>query len=307
VIDRHEPDYWRDLRARWGESLRAAEEGQVDHSARVRQLRWKLPLRYQPIVITGQPGAGKSVIYDALTGHIGSTYFPGGQSTKVDDWRVKTGTGRRRRSSVSVIPGQSEWEDEEQIFNQAFRTGPGPTGVIHVVDWGYDWVWGSNQRRAKAQQMLRTGKKRFDLATLRRQNLYDELTYFRTISEMLKIAWAPPRPPGAWLIVAVTKCDLYWPHLEAARRYYLPTRDVDEVTPFRSALAGLVRTLHYGGLRRLAVLPVSSLGRPYDFSEATPDFQFPSPVHADSSLGDLQRQVLVNRLQRTVGEFNAKR
>lgn len=301
------PDYWQDVHERWGDSIRAAGAGQLDNTARLRQLFWKLPLTYEPIVITGQRGAGKSVVYDALTGHIGSSYRPKGQSKTVDDWRVKTGTRRHRRSSVTVIPGQIDWADQEQLFNQVFRTGAGPTGVIHVVSWGYDWVWGSSQRRAIAQQMLGTGKKRFNLATLRRQNLFEELQYFKAICEMLKSAWAPPRPPGAWLIVAVTKCDLYWPRLEAARRYYLPTDDSDEITPFRSALAGLVQTLHYGGLRRLAVLPVSSLNRPYDFSQATPDFKFPSPIQADSSLGDMQRQALVNRLQRTVGEFNAKR
>lgn len=301
------PEYWQDLNGRWKDSIRAAETGQLDPEARLRQLFWKLPLTYQPIVITGQRGAGKSVIYDALTDHISDRYRPKGQSKTVDDWRVKTGTGRRRRSSVTVIPGQIDWEDQEQLFNQAFRTGDGPTGVIHVVSWGYDWVWGSSERRVIAQQMLGTGKKRLNLAALRRQNLSEELRYFNTICEMLKTAWAPPRRPGAWMIVAVTKCDLYWPRLEAARRYYLPTDDSDDVTPFRSALAGLVRTLHYGGLRRLAVLPVSSLDKPYDFSEATPDFRFPFPIRAGSSLGDTQRQALVNRLQRTVGEFNARR
>jgi hypothetical protein len=185
-----------------------------------------------------------------------------------------------------------------------FRNGNKPKGVIHVVSWGYDWIWENRYRRAKVAYLQGTGKE-VNLQTLRRENLCEELEYFNSICDLLKSSWAM-RPPGVWLIIAVTKCDLFWPKMEAARRYYLPTKDSDTTTPFRSALSKLVANLHQGGLRRLAVLPVSSLLAPFNFSEAT-DFNFKSSILADPSLEDIQRQALVNSFQMAIGGFNAKR
>ncbi|NEE06488.1 hypothetical protein G3M58_08545, partial [Streptomyces sp. SID7499] len=56
-----------------------------------------------------------------------------------------------------------------------------------------------------------------------------------------------------WLIVAVSKCDLYWDRLDEARDHYIPGRARRE-SPF----AALMRDLENETSLRLSVLPMAS-------------------------------------------------
>jgi hypothetical protein len=290
----------------WADSVDAAANERVDGSARLRpELITKIiPLPSVPILITGSRGAGKSVVYDAITGRIGRSYSPGGASEQIDRRRVKTGQSRKQRSTARIVPGQFASEDQERIFFDMFRNGNRPRGVIHVVSWGYDWIWNRDRRRAVCEFLRGTGVEP-DLEALRADSLKKELESFRQLRNRLKAAWSP-RPAGAWLIVAVTKCDLYWASIDDARRYYLPNGEKDETNEFCSMLRSLIVDPDDGNLRRFAVLPVSSLARPFDFSEST-DFDFRTPITVESSLTDIQRRALISQLQLKIGEFNAIR
>lgn len=298
--------YWEEVRRRWAASIKAGNDSLIDNSAQLRHKRFqRIRIRsYTQIAITGRQGCGKSVIYDAIAGRIGESYRFPPQTEKPDDWLVKTGRDKRR-SGVFIIPGQLDSADQEQAFNTMFRNGNYPHGVIHVVNWGYDWIWHEENRRAVVEYLQGT-RADLNLETLREENLREEFNYFSTICNLVKDAWQT-RPPGVWFIVAITKSDLYWSKMDEVMNYYLPDRDDDDdTTQFRSALSNLVTTLHHGGLRRLAVLPVSSVLTPFDFSAST-DFPFQNEIFAAPSMQDTQRQALLSRLQLTIGEFNAKR
>jgi hypothetical protein len=269
------------------------------------------------VVITGTRGAGKSVIYRAITGQTGHNYFHTEHTDHVDSFRAKTRFGGKgRRSDFVIIPGQLEQitgdyafsaERREQTIRNIFSGKHKPKGVIHVVSWGYDWVWKQSSRRALSRDLL-TVEGELNLGKLRKQNQSRELAYFREVCSLLKGAWAQ-RPPGIWLIIAIAKCDLYWPDIDKARRYYLPDgTDSDSSYPFRAGLSELVSTLGIGGLSRLAILPVSSAQTPFDFSKSTNDFDFPIEIFASSSeLKENESRALLNNFQATIGEFNAKR
>ena len=195
---------------------------------------------------------------------------------------MKTGQrGQRRRSTVSVVPGQVSY-DQGQAFTNMFLNGNRPMGVIHVVSWGYDWVWGQAERQAILQYLRGTGTEP-DLASVRAENRKGELKFFRDTCDLIRQAWSS-RPAGRWLIVAVTKADLYWPMIDQARNYYLPDSNQNGESEFRSILRSLVADLQEGGIKHLAVLPISSLSKPFDFSEAT-HFDFQTTITAESKLG----------------------
>jgi hypothetical protein len=303
-------DYWGKVHRRWDASIEAAKDGQIDNSAQLRHNRFQriwIPLRsYVPIAVTGAGGAGKSVIYDAITDRIGKSYKFPSRSDKADDWRARTGRGKRR-SNVYIIPGDRDSVEQDQGFTAMFRKGNYPKGVIHVVNWGYDWIWENRKRRAVAEdlqkeQLLLTGTD-MSMETLRKENLDGESEFFDVICDLLRGAWTPA-PRGIWFIVAVTKCDLYWPRMDEVKYHYLPDSDSDSTTPFRSGLSKLVTNLSHGGLSNIAILPVSSVLTPYDFSEST-DLSFRTEIMAEPSISDDQRKALLNRFGVTIGEFNA--
>ena len=295
---------WEQVEARWAAAVEAVRAESTDDAARLRRRRLTFfPLRSVPIAITGVRGAGKSVIYDALADRIGGSYVPRGRSEELEIHEVKTGQrGQRRRSTVNIVPGQVSY-NRGQAFTNMFLNGNRPMGVIHVVTWGYDWIWGQAERQAILQYLRGRGTEP-DLASLLFENRKAELKFFRDTCDLIRQAWSS-RPPGRWLIVAVAKADLYWPAIDQARNYYLPDSNQNGESEFRVILRSLVADLHEGGIKHLAVLPVSSMSKPFDFSEST-HFDFHTTITAKSVLGERQRQALVSALQQTVGEFNEK-
>jgi hypothetical protein len=301
------PDYWEGVRQRWDSSMQAVNTGSTDDSARLIHSRFQwmpVPLSTVQIVITGMRGAGKNVIYDALTGRIGTSYKLPPKSEKADDWKVKTVSGRsKRRSDVYIIPGQRDSAEQQDGFTKMFRRGNYPKGVIHVVSWGYDWIWDERARRARAAELGRDGAE-LTQKKFREQDLIEEADFFDVICDLLKESWKD-FPSGIWLIIAVAKCDLYWPKIEEVRDCYLPDGGSNAASRFRTSLTNLAEHFSYGGLRNLAILPVSSTLMPFHFAQS---FDFPSQpeILARPTITDAQRRALLNNFKATVGEFNAK-
>lgn len=301
------PDYWEEVRQRWDASIEAVDSGPTDNSAQLIHRRFQripIPGRTVQIVITGMRGAGKNLIYDAVTGRIGKSYKLPPKSEKADDRKAKTVSGRsKQRSDVYIIPGQRDSKEQQDGFTKMFRQGNYPKGVIHVVSSGYDWIWDERSRRARAGELKKEGAN-LTKKTLREQDLIEEAEFFDVICGLLKEAWKD-FPSGIWLIIAVTKCDLYWSKMDEVRNCYLPSRDSDAATRFRASLSNLVTHFQHGGLSNLAVLPVSSTLMPFHFSESI-DFPSQAEILATPSITDAQRRALLNKFQITVGEFNAK-
>lgn len=79
---------------------------------------------------------------------------------------------------------------------------------------------------------------------------------------LLKSAW--PGRAGTWLIIAVTKCDLFWNRIDEARDYYTRQEGSQET---RAICPYPERPGELGGDRNFnrVFVPVSCFPRPYYF------------------------------------------
>ena len=125
----------------------------------------------------------------------------------------------RIRSFLMVIPGQSS-DRRRDAEDLAFGPSSNTTGVIHVVCWGRNKIWEQGGRDTIKDQVRGSGA-RLDQARLFEINKSEELKYFRRTCTLLKDAWRNQK--DVWLIIAVTKCDLFSDDLSDARDYYIPT------------------------------------------------------------------------------------
>jgi hypothetical protein len=121
-------------------------------------------------------------------------------------------------------------------------------------------------------------------------NRASELTDFLDISRRLSAAWSREEL-GVWLILAVTKCDLYWDRLSEAHRSYMPTTHHSE--KFAASVRDLVNSVGTDRMN-LAILPVSSVSASYRFNDITVSHQF----------DPMRRKALLSRLQTTIGDFS---
>src|SRR5207237_2684656 len=132
-----------------------------------------------------------------------------------------------------------------------------PASLIHCVCHGYRTIWSPIARNSLANQVHQaqlTGPRVMQaiLAEQRHQEVVD----FQAICNRL-LSWTIA-PGRFWLIVAVTKCDLFWDQREEVASWYIPdASSAMRDTAFSRILRDLVDTV---GPRRMdvAVLPVSS-------------------------------------------------
>nr|MDT0664158.1 hypothetical protein [Micromonospora sp. DSM 115978] len=125
-----------------------------------------------------------------------------------------------------------------------------PHGIIHVACWGHNRVWQLGEQRA-IDDTLRGEVPNVDLESVRAWHLRKELAGFQHLCEEIVEGRIATRL--RWLIVAVTKCDLYWDRIDEARDYYLPGGSGRE-----SEFAATLRELVARTSVEVAVLPMSS-------------------------------------------------
>ena len=135
-----------------------------------------------------------------------------------------------------------------------------PSGVIHSVCWGHNTVWDGESDGVAAG--IRLEHDEVNLGGLMERNRREELEDFEDIVKRLKGAWRGRT--DIWLLIAASKCDLYWDRLDEARDYYIPRGDRDD-SPFARLLMELVGAVGMGNFRQVSVLPFSSRLDTYRF------------------------------------------
>ncbi|WP_374971237.1 GTPase [Terrabacter sp. BE26] len=193
--------------------------------------------RYPMVAVTGMTGVGKSQLVDRLT------------RRSTDDAAAEVGSAtmeRRTRKGARlhgfrflVVPGDNA-ATRLGALDEVFHDEP-VDGIIHVVANGY-----ATPRRAAGI----TGA----ASATREEQLAAELEDW-TITSHRIASLAVRRTKPIWLIIAVTKTDLYPDDIDEVVRYYSPGSG----SPFGDKVDAL-RALAGGAKLSIDVRPVSSQG-----------------------------------------------
>ena len=193
--------------------------------------------RYPMVAVTGMTGVGKSQLVDRLT------------RRAADDGAGEVGSAtmeRRTRRGAKlhgfrflVVPGDNA-ATRLGALDEVFHDEP-VDGVIHVVANGH-----ATPRRAAGT----TG----GATATREEQLAAELEDWAITSHLIA-SMAVRRHKPIWLIIAVTKTDLYPGDVDEVVRYYSPGSG----SPFAARVDAL-RALAGGAKLSIDVLPVSSQG-----------------------------------------------
>lgn len=240
---------------------------------------WHPGLRRVPIVITGSPGAGKTEVWRRLTGR---------NAPDAPSWRVDEGyffpsspfAKRRSRIAITTIPGQTSKERYKDLAFY-FSARAKLSGVIFVASFGFDRIW-ANDADVVANEL-----DSMTIETLSERNIDRELSSFReTCEELRRRNLADRRLPSPWLLVIVSKADLFFSGIHQAQRYYLP-RPAGGDSPFVEEAERLRFDLGGGAQFRYAVLPAALRTGDYVFSSSRGMIQVASQLdvgHANSSV-----------------------
>ncbi|MGP3953905.1 hypothetical protein [Streptomyces sp. 7N604] len=248
-------DIWDEVRAGWEAAVRAAEGTGHPQNEEYGAGRAGLGLARRPIAFTGEPGAGKTVLFDALAQRVGPDDDLKGRSPDREEKHTVFMLGSMRiRVSVMVVPGQ-ESAQRERAMNRVLSDNAAPEGIIHVVCWGHNKVWDRRGQNA-LEDGVRGAGTGITPDAVREWHLLKERRDFEDLCDRIKETRAVERRLK-WLIVAVTKSDLFWNDIDSARDYYIP--DGDATGPGdESRFCTALRDLAEGSRLRIAVVPVSS-------------------------------------------------
>ncbi len=195
--------------------------------------------RYPTVAVTGMTGVGKTRLADRLTRRA-STQAPGGQDVGSATMERRTRRNARLRGyRFRVVPGENA-ATRLGALDEVFHDEP-VDGVLHVVANGY-----ATPRR--------TGGTSGTAAATREEQLAAELEDWSITAHRIA-GMAVRRDRPTWLVIAVTKADLFADDIQAAVDYYSPGSG----SPFGDKLDEL-RALAGGAKLSIDVLPVCAQG-----------------------------------------------
>jgi hypothetical protein len=193
--------------------------------------------RFPTVAVTGMTGIGKTRLADRLAGR-----SPSSGVAEVGSAVMERRTRRSPRLHgfrFLVVPGDNA-ATRLGALDEVFHDEP-VDGVIHVVANGY-----ATPRRTAGTTGAATASREQQLAA----ELEDWSITAHRIASM-----AVRRDQPVWLVIAVSKADLYAESVEEAVRYYSPGSG----SPFGDKVDEL-RALAGGAKLSVDVLPVSALG-----------------------------------------------
>ena len=193
--------------------------------------------RFPTVAVTGMTGVGKSQLVDRL-----SRRASGDGVAEVGSAVMERRTRRSARLQgfrFRVVPGDNA-ATRLGALDEVFHDEP-VDGVIHVVANGY-----ATPRRTAGTTGTATATREEQLAV----ELEDWTITSHRIASM-----AVRRDKPIWLVIAVTKTDLYPDEVDQAVHYYSPGSG----SPFGDKVDSL-RALAGGAKLSIDVLPVSSQG-----------------------------------------------
>jgi hypothetical protein len=193
--------------------------------------------RFPTVAVTGMTGVGKTQLADRLARRTSRDGVAEVGSAVME--RRTRRSPRLQGFRFLVVPGDNA-ATRLGALDEVFHDEP-VDGVIHVVAYGH-----ATPRRTAGTTGEATGTREEQLAA----ELEDWAITAHRIASM-----AVRRDKPVWLVIAVTKTDLYADEVDDAVRYYSPGSG----SPFGDRLDEL-RALAGGARLSVDVLPVSSRG-----------------------------------------------
>ncbi|MFI5802630.1 hypothetical protein [Streptomyces sp. NPDC051561] len=261
-------DTWDEIRAHWDSAVQLVDSDRSRSTEEFGAVSGGLGLSQYPVALTGEPGAGKSVLFDALSGLVGVGDVESRRSPDREEGHRTFLLGARKvRISGVVVPGQESIQ-RERAMNLILSEKTSAQGLIHVVCWGHNKVWDRTGQRA-LERNVRAPDGTISPDRTREWHLEKELADFEKLCDRIMETGAATRSLR-WVIVAVTKTDLFWDRIDEARDYYIPGSGLSR--QYQSAESGFCAMLRdlidHNDRLRVAVLPMSSQLIRHSFSDS---------------------------------------